>query len=52
MILRQQDSKIWSFNKLNSGILKLEEKDYIKLNSVRPLEGGVKAVMGPGTGLG
>lgn len=34
------------------GILNLKEKDYIRLNDAIPVEGGVKVVIGPGTGLG
>jgi glucokinase len=30
----------------------MKEKDYIKLNEAIAVEGGVKAVIGPGTGLG
>ena len=34
------------------GVLTLKEKDYIRLTDIQPVEGGVKVVMGPGTGLG
>ena len=36
----------------NSGVLNLQEKDYIRLTDANPVEGGVKVVIGPGTGLG
>lgn len=35
-----------------SGVLKLQEKDYVKLNDAPEQAGAPKAVVGPGTGLG
>ena len=40
------------FTAAGYGILPLKEKDYIKLNDNIPVDGAVKVVMGPGTGLG
>lgn len=34
------------------GLLQLQEKDYTRLNRCSPEEGGVKVVLGPGTGHG
>jgi glucokinase len=36
----------------HSGVLCLKDQDVVKMNDVMPVEGGVKVVIGPGTGLG
>jgi glucokinase len=40
------------FTAAGYGILPLKEKDFIRLNDNQIAEGGVKVVIGPGTGLG
>jgi glucokinase len=34
------------------GIINLKENDYLIINDAKPAKNGVKAVTGPGTGLG
>lgn len=40
------------FTAAGYGILPLKEKDFIRLDDNQIVEGGVKVVIGPGTGLG
>ena len=53
MTLLPQDSKIFFKRYIfNSGVSTLKSKDLVLLNDAQPVEGGVKIVVGAGTGLG
>ena len=52
MTFQLLDSKLNECKNANSGITKLSDNDFFKLNDARPQEGATKAVIGPGTGLG